>query len=135
MRIRYADAALAQKTVTEAMGQPLLVSNADNAKIPTENNATNDKVHSLLNHFLAVSPDLKYLADAFVGKLVSTNGPRLPRIATLSVNTVKAGAPAYKDIGVALTDALLKTLIKMIILRPLRLLFLTGLTVLQYHVL
>jgi hypothetical protein len=112
MRIRYADAALAQKTVTEAMGQPLLESNADNATIPTYNNATNANVHPLLNHFLAGSPDLKYLADAFVTQLVSTSDPRLPRIAQPSVNSVKAGAPAYKGIGVALTDAILKTIIK-----------------------
>ena len=112
MRIRYADAALAQKTVTEAMGQPLMESNSDNAAIPTYNNATNANAHPVLNHFLAGSPDLKYLADAFVTQLVSTNDPRLPRIAQPSVNSVKAGTPAYKGIGVALTDAILKTIIK-----------------------
>lgn len=112
MRIRYADAALAQKTVTEAMGQPLLESNADNAVIPTYNNATNANVHPLLNHFLAGSPDLKYLADAFVTQLVTSNDPRLPRIAQPSVNSVKAGTPAYKGIGVALTDEILKSIIK-----------------------
>ncbi|MBA2760460.1 MAG: SusD/RagB family nutrient-binding outer membrane lipoprotein, partial [Segetibacter sp.] len=112
MRIRYADAALAQKTVTEAMKQPLLESNSDNATVPTYNNATNANVHPLLNHFLAGSPDLKYLAEAFVTKLVSTNDPRLPRIAQPSVNSVKAGTPAYKSIGVALTDDILKTIIK-----------------------
>lgn len=112
MRIRYADATLAQKTVTEAMGQPLLQSNSDNATIPTYNNATNDNVHPLLNHFLAGSPDLKYLADPFVNTLVTTNDPRLSRIAQPTVNSVKAGSPAYKGIGVALTDALLKTIIK-----------------------
>ncbi|MCW3081814.1 SusD/RagB family nutrient-binding outer membrane lipoprotein [Segetibacter sp.] len=112
MRIRYADPALAQKTVTEAMGQPLIESNSDNATIPTYNNATNANVHPLLNHFLAGSPDLKYLADAFVTKLVSTNDPRLPRIAQPTVNSVKAGTPGYKGIGVALTDALLKNVIK-----------------------
>ena len=112
MRIRYADPALAQKTVTAAMGQPLLESNADNATIPTFNNATNANVHPILNHFLAGSPDLKYLADAFVNQLVATNDPRLPRIAQPSVNSVKAGTPAYKGIGVALTDEILKTIIK-----------------------
>jgi hypothetical protein len=112
MRIRYGNPALAQKTVTEAMGQPLLGSNSDNAAIPTFNNATNANVHPLLNHFLAGSPDLKYLADAFVTKLVTTNDPRLPRIAQPSVNSVKAGTPAYKGIGVALTDQILKTIIK-----------------------
>lgn len=112
MRIRYADAALAQKTVTEAMGQPLMQSNSDNATVPTYNNATNDNVHPLLNHFLAGSPDLKYLAEAFVSKLVSTNDPRLPRIAQPTVNSVRAGTPAYKGIGVALTDEILKTIIK-----------------------
>jgi hypothetical protein len=112
MRIRYADAALAQKTVTEAMGQPLLESNTDNAAIPTYNNATNANVHPVLNHFLAGSPDLKYLGEAFVAQLVTTNDPRLPRIVQPSVNSVKAGAPAYKGLGVALTDAILKTIIK-----------------------
>lgn len=112
MRIRYADAALAQKTVTEAMGQPLLASNADNAAIPTYNNATNANVHPVLNHFLAGSPDLKYLGETFVAKLVSTNDPRLPKLAQPTVNSVKAGAPAYKGLGVALTDEILKTIIK-----------------------
>ncbi|CAG5018868.1 hypothetical protein DYBT9275_06087 [Dyadobacter sp. CECT 9275] len=112
MRIRYANPSLAQKTVTEAMGQPLLASNSDDAAIPTYNNATNANVHPVLNHFLAGSPDLKYLADAFVTKLVTTGDPRLPRIAQPSVNSVKAGSPAYKGIGVALTDAILKTIIK-----------------------
>ncbi|MEO6001127.1 MAG: SusD/RagB family nutrient-binding outer membrane lipoprotein, partial [Chitinophagaceae bacterium] len=112
MRVRYADAALAQKTVTEAMAQPLLQSNSDNATIPTFNNATNDNVHPVLNHFLAGSPDLKYLAEAFVTKLVSTSDPRLPRLVQPTVNSVRAGIPAYKGIGVALTDDLLKTIIK-----------------------
>jgi hypothetical protein len=112
MRIRYADAALAQKTVTEAMAQPLLLSNSDNATVPTYNNGTNDNVHPVLNQFLGGSPDLKYLADAFVSKLVSINDPRLPRIVQPTVNSVRAGTPAYKGIGVALTDDLLKTIIK-----------------------
>lgn len=112
MRIRYADPALAQKTVTEAMGQPLLLSNADNAAIPTYNNATNDNVHPVLNHFLTGSPDLKYLAEAFVTRLVTTSDPRLPRLVQPTVNSVKVGTPAYKGIGVALTDDLLKTIIK-----------------------
>lgn len=112
MRIRYADPALAQKTVTEAMGQPLMDSNADNATIPTYNNATNANVHPILNHFLAGSPDLKYLAEAFVKQLVESNDPRLERIAQPTVNSVKAGKPAFKGLGVALTDEILKTIIK-----------------------
>ncbi len=112
MRIRYADAILAQKTVTEAMGQPMMESNTDNAAVPTFNDATNGNVHPVLNHWLAGSPDLKYLADAFVSQLVNTNDPRLPRLVQPTVNSVKAGKPAYKGIGVALTDALLKTIIK-----------------------
>ncbi|MEO5681005.1 MAG: SusD/RagB family nutrient-binding outer membrane lipoprotein [Chitinophagaceae bacterium] len=112
LRIRYADGALAQKTVVEAMAQPLLLSNSDNATVPTYNNATNDNVHPVLNQFLGGSPDLKYLAEAFVTRLVSTNDPRLPRIVQPTVNSVKAGSPAYKGIGVALTDDLLKTIIK-----------------------
>lgn len=112
MRVRYADAALAQKTVTEAMAQPLLASNADNAAVPTFNDATNGNVHPVLNHFLAGSPDLKYLGEAFVGTLVAKADPRLPRLAEPTVNSKKAGKPAYRGIGVALTDDLLKGIIK-----------------------
>lgn len=112
MRIRYADATLAQKTITEAMGQPLMESNTDNATIPTYNNATNANVHPLLNQWLTGSSDLRYLANTLVSQLATTNDPRLPFIAQPSVNSVKAGTPAYKGMGVALTDALLKALVK-----------------------
>jgi hypothetical protein len=112
MRIRYGNPTLAQKTVTEAMGQTLLESNADNAAVPTFNDATNSNVHPVLNHWLTGSPDIKYLAEALVTQLVSTNDPRLPRLAQPTVNSVKAGTPAYKGLGVALTDALLKGVIK-----------------------
>ncbi len=112
MRIRYANPTLAQKTVTEAMGQTLMTSNTDNAAVPTYNDATNSNVHPVLNHWLAGSPDLKYLANTFVDQLVNTNDPRLLRLVQPTVNSVKAGKPAYKGIGVALTDAILKTIIK-----------------------
>ncbi len=112
MRVRYADAVLAQKTVTEAMGQTMIESNADNAAVPTFNDATNGNVHPVLGHFLGGSPDLKYLADVFVNQLVSTNDPRLTRLVQPTVNSVKAGKLEYKGIGVALTDALLKNVIK-----------------------
>lgn len=112
MRIRYGNPTLAQKVVTEAMAQPLLASNADNAAVPTFNDATNSNVHPVLNHWLAGSPDLKYLAEALVTQLVNTNDPRLPRLVQPTVNSVKAGKPAYKGLGVALTDAILKTIIK-----------------------
>ena len=112
MRIRYANPTLAQKTITEAMGQPLMESNADNATVPTFNDATNGNVHPLLNHWLAGSPDLKYLAEPLVNQLVNTNDPRLARMVQPTVNSVKAGKTEYKGIGVALTDALLKAVIK-----------------------
>lgn len=112
MRIRYANPTLAQKVVTEAMGEALMASNADNAAVPTFNDATNSNVHPVLNHWLSGSPDIKYLAEALVTQLVATNDPRLPRLVQPTVNSVKAGKPAYKGLGVALTDAILKTIIK-----------------------
>jgi len=112
MRIRYGNPALAQKTVTEAMGQVLMESNADNATVPTFNDATNSNVHPVLNQWLTGSPDLKYLAAPFVNQLVDTNDPRLAALVQPTVNSVKAGKSAYKGIGVALTDSLLKTVIK-----------------------
>ena len=112
MRIRYGNPTLAQKTVTEAMGQIMMESNADNATVPTFNDATNGNLHPVLNQWIAGSPDLKYLAEPFVAQLVNTNDPRLAGLVQPTVNSVKAGKPAYKGIGVALTDAILKTIIK-----------------------
>lgn len=112
MRIRYADPALAQKVVTEAMGQALISSNAENAAVPTFNDGNNTNVHPVLNQGLAGSPDLKYLAEGLVNQLVKSNDPRLTKLVQPSINSVKAGTPSYVGLGVALTDALLKAVIK-----------------------
>ena len=112
MRIRYADPALAQKVVTEAMGQSLISSNTENAAVPTFNDGNNTNVHPVLNHGLAGSPDLKYLAEALVSQLLKTSDPRLAKLAQPTVNSVKAANPAYVGLGVALSDALLKAVIK-----------------------
>lgn len=112
MRLRYADAALAEKTVREAMAQPLLASNADNAAIPTFNNAQTTNAHPITQQFISGSSDLRYLAAAFVTTLKTTNDPRLPLIAEATVNSKTAGTPDYEGVGVALTDAQLLALIK-----------------------
>src|SRR6218665_868472 len=112
MRIRYADPILAAKTATEAMRQPLMESNNDNAAVPTFNDAATSSMHPLLQHWVTGSPDFKYLATALVNQLLATNDPRLPRLPHPTDNSVKAKAPAYKGIGVALTDAMLKTIVK-----------------------
>jgi len=112
MRIRYAAPQLAEKTVREAMAQPLLTGNADNAAIPTYNNAQTTNAHPVLQQFIAGSPDLRYLASALVTTLKSKNDPRLPMIAAPTVNSVKAGTPDYRGIGVALTDAQLLAVIR-----------------------
>ena len=112
MRIRFANPTLAEKTVREAMAQPLLLNNADNAAIPTYNDAQTINMHPILQQFIGGSADLRYLADAFVNTLKNTNDPRLPFIAEATVNSKKAGTPAYSGIGVALTDAQLLGVIK-----------------------
>lgn len=112
MRIRFAAPQLAEKTVREAMAQPLLTGNADNAAIPTYNNAQTTNAHPVLQQFIGGSPDLRYLADALVRTLKTKNDPRLPMIAAPTVNSVKAGTPDYRGMGVALTDAQLLAIIK-----------------------
>lgn len=112
MRIRFANPQLAEKTVREAMAQPLLLNNADNAAIPTFNNAQTTNAHPILQQFIGGSSDLRYLADALVRTLKSKNDPRLSMIAAPTVNSVKAGTPDYRGMGVALTDAQLLAIIK-----------------------
>lgn len=112
MRLRYGNPALAEKTVRETMAQPLLLNNADNAAIPTFNDAQTINMHPILQQFIGGSIDLRYLAAAFVNTLKNTNDPRLPFIAEASANSKKAGTPAYAGIGVALTDAQLSAVIK-----------------------
>ena len=112
MRIRFANPALAEKTVREAMAQPLLLNNADNAAIPTFNDAQTINMHPILQQFISGSADLRYLADAFVNTLKNMNDPRLAFIAEATVNSKKAGTPSYSGPGVALTDAQLLGVIK-----------------------
>ncbi|MET1057243.1 MAG: SusD/RagB family nutrient-binding outer membrane lipoprotein [Pedobacter sp.] len=114
LRIRYANPALARTTVESAMGQTALLftANADNAAVPTFNNAQPVNANPMLRQFLTGSSDLRYLAAALVNKLKEYNDPRLPLLAQPTVNSVKAGAPAYAGLGVALTDAQLGQVIR-----------------------
>lgn len=111
LRIRYANATLAQQTVQAAMTSSigLLGSNADNAAVPTYNNAQAENYNPILRQFVTGSADLRYLANTLVDKLKSYNDPRLPLLAqpvTISGNQV------YQGIGVALTDNQLSQLIR-----------------------
>jgi hypothetical protein len=112
MRIRYANPQLAEKTVREAMAKPLFAGNEDNAAVPTFNDAQATSFHPILYQYTNGSPDLRYLAAAFVGTLNSKNDPRLPLIAEATVTSKAAGTPAYVGMGVALTDQLLEGIIK-----------------------
>ncbi|WP_019986790.1 SusD/RagB family nutrient-binding outer membrane lipoprotein [Rudanella lutea] len=102
MRIRFADPALAQKTVTEALAGPVFVSNADNAAMPTntlDGNALG--YHPIIASYNS-SKELNQMAAAFVDALQTRNDPRLPRIAEPTENSKKAGKPVYRGLGVAL---------------------------------
>lgn len=112
MRLKYASPQLAEKTVREAMGGPLFTDNKDNATVPTFNDAQTTNAHPILAQFISGSPDLRYLASAFVNTLNNKKDPRLPFIAAPTVNSKNSGTPVYRGIGVALTDALLAGIIK-----------------------
>ena len=102
MRLRFADAALAQKTVTEALAGPLFVGNADNAAMPTNTLDGNALGYNPLISGYNSSKELNQLAAAFVDVLQAKKDPRLPRIAEPTENSKKAGKPIYRGLGVAL---------------------------------
>jgi hypothetical protein len=111
MRIRYANPALAQKTVTEAMTSTLglFSSNSDNAAVPTYNDAQAENQNPILRQMTTGSADLRYLANTLVDKLKEYNDPRLPLLAEpVNVN----GTATYQGIGVSLTDNQLSQLIR-----------------------
>jgi len=114
LRLRYANPSLARTTVEAAMAQPALLfsANADNAAVPTFNNAQPVNANPMLRQFLTGSSDLRYVAAALVNKLKEYNDPRLPLLAQPTVNSVKAGKPDYAGLGVALTDAQLGQVIR-----------------------
>src|SRR5690606_3001745 len=111
MRIRYANASLAQQTVTEAIGSSygLLSSNADNAAVATFNNAQAENQNPILRQMTTGSADLRYLANTLVNKLKEYNDPRL---GLLAEPVTIGGVTTYQGIGVALTDNELSQLIR-----------------------
>lgn len=52
MRIKYANPQLAEKTVREAMSQPLFTDNKDNAAVPTFNDAQTTNANPILQQFM-----------------------------------------------------------------------------------
>lgn len=111
MRMRYANPSLAQKTVGEALASAygLIASNADNAAVPTYNNAQPENQNPILRMSTTGSTDLRYLASKFVSTLLSSNDPRLPILAkSVTVN----GTTTYQGIDVAMTDSQLAGLIR-----------------------
>ncbi len=114
LRLRYANTALAKATVESAMSKPtlLLQSNADNAAVPTYNNAQPVNTNPMLRQFQTGSSDLRYLAAALIDQLKAYSDPRLPLLAQPTVNSVKAGSPNQVGLGVALTDAQLAQVIR-----------------------
>lgn len=102
MRLRYADAALARKTVEEALKAPLIESNADNGAMPTVTQDGNPfGYHPTIAGYNS-SKELNQLAAPFIDLLLAKNDPRLPRIAEPTENSKKAGKPIYRGLGVAL---------------------------------
>lgn len=111
MRLRYANPALAEKTVKEAMSSPygLLASNNDNAAIPTYNDAQAENQNPILRQSTTGSSDLRYLANTLINRLKEDNDPRL---SLLAEPVVVNGVSTYQGIGVALTDDELSQLIR-----------------------
>ncbi|GAA4447524.1 SusD/RagB family nutrient-binding outer membrane lipoprotein [Nibrella saemangeumensis] len=102
MRIRFADPALARKTVEEALRGPIIESNADNAAMPTVTQDGNPfGYHPIIGGYNS-SKELNQLANTLVDVLQDKKDPRLPRIAEPTENSKKAGKPIYRGLGVAL---------------------------------
>jgi hypothetical protein len=104
MRMKYVKPDLAQKVVTEALNSPLLSSNSDNALIKT-GTTNSTSYHPVLSHMSGGSPSNRYLAEAFVNRLVNTKDPRLTYLVGPTANSVKAGGePEYRGKVVAPTQ-------------------------------
>lgn len=111
MRIRYANPTLAEQAVTQAITSAygLLSSNADNAAVPTYNDAQAENQNPILRQLTTGSADLRYLANTLIDKLKQYNDPRLPLLAEpVTINSTKI----YQGIGVSLTDNQLSQLIR-----------------------
>lgn len=111
MRLRYAKPDLAEQTVRAAMAASygLLANNADNAAVPTYNNAQAENQNPILRQSTTGSADLRYLANTLVDRLKADNDPRLPLLAqSVTIN----GVATYQGIGVSLTDNQLSQLIR-----------------------
>lgn len=105
LRIKKANPVLAQKVVTEAMGASLMASNAESAAVQTVTSLPAN-YHPTLNQYTAGSPDLQYLAKAFVDKLNALKDPRLTLLVAPTANSVKTVPQVlvYRGLDVALTD-------------------------------
>ncbi len=111
MRIRYANASLAQQTVTSALSSSygLLASNSDNAAVATFNNAQAENQNPILRQFTTGSADLRYLTNTLIDKLKAYDNPRL---SLLAHPITMRGSTTYQGIGVALTDNQLSQLVR-----------------------
>ncbi len=101
-RMRYADPALARKTVEEALAGPIFTGNEDNAAMPT-----NPQDGFALGYHPAIggyngSKELNQMGEPFIAMLLEKADPRLPKIAEPTENSKKAGNPIYRGLGVAL---------------------------------
>ncbi|MBP3944273.1 SusD/RagB family nutrient-binding outer membrane lipoprotein [Sphingobacteriaceae bacterium WQ 2009] len=114
MRMRYVNAELAKKTVIEVVqsNKGLLSSNAENAAVPTFNNAQAENYNPMLRQMVTGSSDLRYLANTLVNTLKNIQDPRLPLIVQPAVNSVGGASPNYQGIGVALTDSELAPIVR-----------------------
>lgn len=113
LRIKNANPTLAQKVITEAMSAPLISSNAETAAVQTVTSLPAN-YHPTLSQYTAGSPDLQYLAKAFVDKLNTLKDPRLTLIVAPTANSVKTVPQVlvYAGLDVALTDNVLAAVVR-----------------------
>ena len=83
MRVRYADAALAQQHITEVLGQPLIETNAQNVKLATVNDGNTANSNQFYQRSLT-SPGNMLASFTLTDNLKKLNDPRLPVLARSS---------------------------------------------------
>ncbi len=106
MRLKYVDNTLSRSTVEDALSNPLISSNAENADIATFNDFSSNQ-HPTLSQSEQGSPDYFYLAEKMVDVLIAKDDPRLPLLGDLSLDNSD-----YKGIRVAETDNYYSSLIR-----------------------
>ncbi|SMO71304.1 SusD/RagB family nutrient-binding outer membrane lipoprotein [Fodinibius sediminis] len=105
MRLKYIDPAAAEEAVTDAMGGPLLASNAESATVPTTSGGGSDfQAHPILAIFRQ-PVGKSQVGETIIETLKAKDDPRLTLIAEPTANSKNDPPLEYRGIPHGMTNA------------------------------